>query len=53
MFEFGRSISAVANRIGNIHTIVGHSIGALSALFTVTGYLKLEYISLILKRVFS
>jgi len=42
MFEFGRSISAVANHIGNIHTIVGHSIGALAALFTVTGYLKLE-----------
>lgn len=42
MFEFGRSISAVANHIGNINAIVGHSIGALSALFTVAGYLKLE-----------
>lgn len=42
MFQFGRSISAVANHIDNIHTVVGHSIGALAALFTLTGFMKLE-----------
>ena len=42
MFEFGRSIATVARYLGDIHAVIGHSLGAIAALFTVTGWMKLE-----------
>ena len=37
MFEFGRAISCVANSIGNIYAVIGHSLGATAAAFTMAG----------------
>src|ERR1035437_855711 len=42
MFEFGRSISAVANHLGDLHAVVAHSLGAIATLFTLTGFMKLK-----------
>jgi pimeloyl-ACP methyl ester carboxylesterase len=42
MFEFGRAISTVANHLGDLHAIVGHSLGAMATLFSITGYMRLE-----------
>lgn len=42
MFEFGRSISAVAKYLGEIHAVVGHSLGAIATIFTMSGFLKLQ-----------
>ena len=40
MFEFGRSISAVVNHLGDIHAVVAHSLGAIATIFTLTGFMK-------------
>lgn len=37
MFEFGRAISCVAKREGNIYAVIGHSLGAIAAVFTIAG----------------
>jgi pimeloyl-ACP methyl ester carboxylesterase len=37
MFEFGRAISCVAKKFGNIYAVIGHSIGATAAGFTMAG----------------
>lgn len=41
MFEFGRAISAAASEFGPLYAVVGHSLGALAALFASAGYGKL------------
>jgi pimeloyl-ACP methyl ester carboxylesterase len=43
MFEFGRAISCVANKIGDIYAVIGHSLGASAAVFAMagTGYLSM------------
>ncbi len=42
MFEFGRALYAVVKELGGIHAIVAHSLGAATAAFTVSGFLKME-----------
>ena len=42
MFEFCRSLSAVARAVGPVYAVVGHSLGAASAAFTVSGHLILS-----------
>lgn len=37
MFEFGRAISCVAKNIGNTYAVIGHSLGATAAAFTMAG----------------
>ncbi len=37
MFEFGRAISCVAKNMGNIYAVIGHSLGATAAAFTLAG----------------
>ena len=37
MFEFGKALSCVANYIGDIYAVIGHSLGAITAAFTITG----------------
>jgi esterase/lipase len=37
MFEIGRAISCVVNRIGETFAIIGHSIGGMAASFTLLG----------------
>ena len=51
MFEFGRSISAVANHLGDIYAVVAHSLGAISTIFTITGFMKLRGYDFISKKV--
>lgn len=50
MFEFGRALSSVAGELGEIHTILGHSIGAAVAAFVVSGFLKMEEYSVSCKK---
>jgi esterase/lipase len=40
MFEFGRALSAVANYLGDVHAVAGHSLGSIASIFTLTGYGK-------------
>lgn len=42
MFEFGRALHTVAKELGDIHAVVAHSLGAATAAFTVSGFLKME-----------
>jgi pimeloyl-ACP methyl ester carboxylesterase len=51
MFQFGRSISAVAKHLGDIHAVAAHSLGAISALFTVTGFGRLKEYKFVSKKV--
>jgi pimeloyl-ACP methyl ester carboxylesterase len=51
MFEFGRSISAVANHLGNLHAVIAHSLGAIATIFTMTGFMKLKGYNFISKKV--
>ena len=37
MFEFGRAISCVAKNMGNTYAVIGHSLGATAAAFTMAG----------------
>ncbi|MCK4287583.1 MAG: alpha/beta hydrolase [Bacteroidales bacterium] len=41
MFEFGRSLFAVANQTGKIHALIGYSLGAATSAFIVSGFLKM------------
>jgi hypothetical protein len=38
MFEFSRAIGTVANHFQPIHAVVGHSLGAISSVFAITGH---------------
>jgi pimeloyl-ACP methyl ester carboxylesterase len=38
MFEYGRAVSAVAKALGSLHAVVGHSLGAISAVFGSAGF---------------
>lgn len=40
MFEYGRSISAVASHLGNVHAIIAHSMGGLTSLLTIAGHMS-------------
>jgi pimeloyl-ACP methyl ester carboxylesterase len=42
IFEFGRALYTVAKELGGKHAIVAHSLGAATAAFTVSGFLKME-----------
>jgi len=42
MFELGRTISAAAKYLKDIHTVVGHSLGAITVLFTLSGFMKFK-----------
>ncbi|MBN2510655.1 MAG: alpha/beta fold hydrolase [Spirochaetales bacterium] len=46
MFEFALALTAVASRLGSIDTIIGHSLGAMSALFTLTKRRHLKHLDL-------
>jgi pimeloyl-ACP methyl ester carboxylesterase len=37
MLEFGRAISCVAKKMGDIYAVIGHSIGATAAAFSMAG----------------
>ena len=37
MFEYGRAISCVAQSIGNLYGVIGHSLGAFASAFTMMG----------------
>ncbi len=37
MFEFGKAVSCMANHIGDIYAVVGHSLGAMASAFTISG----------------
>lgn len=37
MFEFGKAVSCMANYIGDMYAVVGHSLGAMSSAFTISG----------------
>jgi pimeloyl-ACP methyl ester carboxylesterase len=37
MFEFGRAISCVAKNLGQTYAVIGHSLGATAAAFTMAG----------------
>ena len=42
LFEFSRAISAVANSLYHVHAIIGHSLGAAAAVFSLSGFPHLE-----------
>jgi pimeloyl-ACP methyl ester carboxylesterase len=42
MFEFSRALTAVARWLGEVYCLVGHSLGAAAAAFTVSGFPRLE-----------
>jgi pimeloyl-ACP methyl ester carboxylesterase len=42
MFEFGRAIALVARRLGELHGLFGHSLGAMAAIFAMAAYPHLE-----------
>ena len=41
MFEFCRALYTVVNHFGHVYAIIGHSLGAAAAAFTVSGFAKL------------
>jgi pimeloyl-ACP methyl ester carboxylesterase len=51
MFEFGRTISAAVRYLKNIHTVVGHSLGAITILFTLSGFMKFKVLEFSSKKV--
>lgn len=50
MFGFGRALSTVASQLGEIYSVVGHSLGAAAAAFTVSGFLKMAQYKIIAQR---
>ncbi len=38
MFEFGKALGAVSEYIKDVYCIIGHSLGAMAAVFTMAGY---------------
>jgi pimeloyl-ACP methyl ester carboxylesterase len=42
MFEFCRAISAVGQNLSPIHGVIGHSFGAATAAFTVSGFKRMR-----------
>ena len=43
MFEFCRALNTVVNKFDPVYAIIGHSLGAASAAFTVSGFAKLAH----------